>query len=461
MGIDKDKLISELIVRLDVLEKDNARLAERIRELEERLVRYENPKNSGNSGVPPSQDPFRKTKSLRGRSKRPRGGQRGHRGGKLKMVPDPDAVVEHDVSDCSGCGHALSGEVDGHDARQVLDVPPIRMEVTEHRRLHRVCGNCGKRNKGAFPDGLVQEAQYGNGLKSLCTYLQNYHMLPFARCRELIEDLTGHRISTGSLSNFQARCSDSLEGYEGEIKRILLQSPVLHADETGVRLSGKNSWVHVLSNGAISLFAHHPNRGKRAMDDMGLLENYNGTLVHDRFASYFSYRCGHALCNAHILRDLTYVEEAFGAPWAKEMAALLVRAKQKRDTDGNLKKAYRTRVYNRYVSLVRPVIKAYDKKFKKTDEQKLAFALEKHKGLFLKFLGQPEIPFDNNQAERDLRMIKVKQKVSGCFRSAAHAQYFARIRGYISTLKKNGQPVLEQIRQAFLDNPYLPPLVYG
>ncbi len=194
------------------------------------------------------------------------------------------------------------------------------------------------------------------------------------------------------------------------------------------------------------------------MNDIGVLENYRGTLVHDRFSSYFSYKCDHSLCNAHILRDLNYVEEAFDAPWAKQMKKLLVKAKNKKDEDPNIKSAYYSRIYNQYVNLIRPVIKAYDKKIKKTDEQRLAFALEKHKTLFLKFIKQAEIPFDNNQAERDLRMIKVKQKVSGCFRSPKHANYFARIRGYISTVKKHEKSVLEEIENALARNPMIPQL---
>ncbi len=194
------------------------------------------------------------------------------------------------------------------------------------------------------------------------------------------------------------------------------------------------------------------------MGEIGLLDMYRGTLVHDRFSSYFSYQCEHSLCNAHILRDLTYVEERFDAQWARQLKALLVRAKRHRDKDPNVKSSYYSRVYNKYVKLIRPVIKGYDKRFKKTDEQRLAFALERHRDLFLKFLEQPELPFDNNQAERDLRMIKVKQKVSGCFRSQTHAQYFARIRGYISTVKKNGQPVLKAIQDSLALEPFIPKL---
>jgi len=316
------------------------------------------------------------------------------------------------------------------------------MQVTEHRRLNKACLHCGKLNTGIFPKEITAETQYGNTLKSLCVYLQNYHMLPYARCKEFINDLTGHCISTGSLSNFQKQCVANLQDYQSQIKQQLLQSPVLHADETGVRLNGKNSWMHVISNKTISFFAHHLNRGRQAMDEIGLLERYKGTLIHDRFSSYFAYGCGHSLCNAHILRDLIYVEETFNANWAKQVRKLLIDAKQDREKNPNLKASYYSKVFNNYACFIRPIIKNYDKTFKKTDEQRLAFALEKHKYKCLKFIKNPNIPFDNNQAERDLRMIKVKQKVSGCFRAKTHVAYFACIRGYISTLKKNKAFVL-------------------
>lgn len=461
--LDDKQLLIQLLDEVKLLRKENElnkqeneQLKLRVGELEAKLKKYENPKNSGNSSIPPSQDPFRKTKSLRGKSKRKPGGQKGRKGKKLEMSSTPDKVVLHDITNCDCCGQTLSNEPQGFDSRQVFDLPPIKMFVTEHRRSKKTCRHCGSQNKASFPEGLVQPAQYGDNLKALCAYLQNYQMLPYARCSEFIEDLTGHPIATGSLSNFQRQCFELLVPYEEEAKRQLLKAPVLHADETGVRLNGKNQWVHVLSNSTVSFFAHHPKRGKEAMDDIGLLEKYKGILVHDRFASYFSYKCEHSLCNAHILRELSYVEEAFEAPWAKEIEKLLVRANTKKGRDANLKTSYYTRVFNKYTSLVRPVIKNYNKKFKKTNEQRLAFALEKHKYLFLKFIKQPEVPFDNNQAERDLRMIKVKQKISGCFRSQTHASYFASIRGYISTLKKNDQNVLEKIKSVFLEKPFMP-----
>jgi len=444
------KAVEALTTKVAVLTKENV-------SLRERLAKYENPKNSGNSSVAPSQDPFRKTKSLREKSNKPQGGQKGHKGSKLKMTSSPDSIINHDIGQCNCCGNSLEQAAEGYDARQIFDIPPIKIHVTEHRILHKTCGGCGKLNKAKFPKDLKQEAQYGKGLKSLCVYLQNYQMLPFSRCAEFISDLTGHHISTGSLSNFQKQCFDRLQCYEQIIKQKLLQSPILHADETGLRLSGKNSWVHVLSNKTISLFAHHLKRGKEAMNDIGLLEHYKGNLVHDRFSSYFSYQCEHSLCNAHILRELVYVEERFDAPWSGQIRKLLIRAKVDKDGDPDSnRETHYSKIVEKYTALITPVIKSYDTKYKKTDEQRLAFALEKHKDLFLKFIKQPHVPFDNNQAERDLRMIKVKQKVSGCFRSQTHAQYFASIRGYITTLKKNKERVLENIYQAFLENPYLP-----
>jgi transposase len=451
--------IDELTARIKELETvqlDNERLSKRVADLELKLSKYENPKNSGNSSIAPSQDPFRKTKSLRGKSKKRRGGQKGHKGTQLKMVTAPDHIVIHNVEDCQHCGSTLSGHAMEYQSRQVFDIPQICIEVTEHRIAKKICSCCGKLSKSNFPQSVNRPTQYGNRIKALCVYLQNYQMLPYGRCTEFIEDLTGHSISTGSLSNFQRESFTSLEDYEQQVKQLLLQSTYLHADETGLRFNGKNSWMHVISNKALSFFGHHLKRGRQAMDEIGVLEHYKGTLVHDRFSSYFAYKCNHSLCNAHILRDLVYVEECFNASWAKQIKDLLINAKRKKDNNPNIKSSYYSKIFKQYVSLIRPIIKAYDKRFKKTDEQRLAFALEKHKYLFLKFLKQPAIPFDNNQAERDLRMIKVKQKISGCFRSKTHAQYFARIRGYISTVKKNNKPVLDAMYNCFNQNPFIP-----
>jgi transposase len=448
----ENKLFREKTHRL---EKENSQLHKHIKKLEEKLSKYENPKNSNNSSVPPSQDPNRQTKSLRKKSDKKVGGQKGHKGSKLLKIVNPDKIVLHDITECECCKSQLpkKGKI---KSRQIFDIPKIKIEVTEHQIITKVCGNCGKKNKTNFPDGLVQEAQYGNNVKAFAVYLQNYHMLPFKRCSELIEDLTGHKISEGSLANFQVKSYKNLEDYEASVKKILLKSSVLHADETGVRLNGKLHWMHVLSNEFLSYFGYHQKRGKQAINDFNIIPLYNGNLVHDRFAPYFSYACEHSLCNAHILRELHYLWESKKLKWTRNLSSLLVGVHHKVKHG----KVYSIKDYERILSdfenLIFSTIQNYNKVYTKTKEEKLAFALEKHKHLFLKFIRKKEVPFDNNQAERDLRMIKVKQKISGCFREPNYADYFARIRGYITTLKKNQQDVLLNIQKSFDGNPFLP-----
>jgi len=456
--IEIAKLIADFEKRISVLETTVVSLKRENADLKERLAKYENPKNSGNSSVPPSQDPNRKTKSLRKKSNKKIGGQKGHKGHQLKMVNNPDKIIFHDINDCTCCGEKLisEGEI---KSKQIFDLPEIKIHVIEHRTVKKTCANCGLENQSDFPKGLVQAAQYGNKIKALCVYLQNYQMLPYARCSEFIADLTGHHLSQGSLSNFQSKCYDNLEDYELRIKKLLLQSPVLHADETGVRANGKQNWIHVLSNNQISFFGHHIKRGKQAIDDFNIIPLYNGNLVHDRFSSYFSYHCKHSLCNAHILRELIYIEEVSNdSSWAKQIKQLFITANKKKKKGKKYTAKYYARIIYKYENLLRPIIENYNDKYTKTKEQRLAFALNKHKDLFLKFIKQQEVPFDNNQAERDLRMIKVKQKVSGCFKSDRHIKYFARIRGYITTIKKNQQNVLENIQNAFGKNAFIPVL---
>ena len=397
--------------RIQVLKKENA-------ELKERLRKYEHPKTSETSSLSPSTDSIedkakkQKTQSLRGKSKNKVGGQPGHKGNRLELRQVVDDYVFHDVEECELCGETLldhpSTWID--DIRQEIDLPPIKLRVVEHRCLQRKCTHCGKMNKGSFPKRLRKGVQYGPRLKSWMVYLQNYQMLPYARAQELLSDLVGHRLSCGSLANFQKQCAKHLNAFKLNLAQGLLHSPVIHGDETGISVNRTNHWIHVLSNSKLTWLAHHEKRGKQAMDDIGVLPFYQGHLVHDRLSSYFSLGCEHSLCNVHILRELRYVEQTYDAVWAKQLSRLLLRAKQKKAKDGMVSRSYYNRIMREYIQLIRPTIKAYDKTFNKTEEQRLAFALDKYKKLFLKFLEREDIPFDNNQAERDLRMIKVKQK---------------------------------------------------
>jgi transposase len=219
--------------------------------------------------VPPSQDRFRKTSSSRERSTKNIGGQKGHKGKKLSKVSRPYKTIFHDIKKCTCCGYLLPKE-GTKSSRQLVDLPEIKMLVTEHITISKTCNGCGEVNKSKFPKGLVQEAQYGNRVKSFCVYLQNYQMLPFERCAELLEDLTGQHISQGSLANFQKVAYDKLSVYEDGIIQLLLQSEVNHADETGVNLNGSNTWMHVLSNQNMTFFGHHLKRGKEAIDSFGI-----------------------------------------------------------------------------------------------------------------------------------------------------------------------------------------------
>jgi len=448
-------LLQRLLKDFEILKKENIELRKRVAELEEKLSKYENPKNSKNSSIPPSQDPNRQTKSLRKKSNKKVGGQLGHKGSKLNKINNPDKIIVHNITECKCC-QAILPEEGETKSRQIFDIPKIKIEVTEHRIMLKKCTNCGARNKSKFPGYLIQEAQYGNNIKAFGVYLQNYHMIPYGRCAELIYDLTGHKLSEGSLANFQSKIYNQLGDFEENLKTLLLQSPVLNVDETGIRLNGDLNWMHVASTNLLSFFGYHQKRGKQAINDFNIIPLYNGNLVHDRFSPYFSYDCEHSLCNAHILRELLYLWESKQIKWAKDVSNLLINVHHKEKQEIEFTEKQYQNILKRLETLVSPILKNYNKIYSKTKEEKLAFALEKHKHLFLKFIKEKKVPFDNNQAERDLRMIKVKQKVSGCFRVPDYAEYFARIRSYTSTLKKNKQEILENILNAFEEKCFFP-----
>jgi len=451
------QLLGQLLKDFEVLKKENARLISRVAELEEKLSKYENPKNSTNSSIPPSQDPNRTTKSLRKKSNRKVGGQKGHKGHKLHKVAAADKIIFHDITQCECCNSLLSEE-GIIKSRQVFDIPKIKIQVTEYRTISKKCTNCGANNTSKFPEELVQEAQYGNHIKSLGVYLQNYHMIPYDRCVELLYDLTGHRLSAGSLANFQSKMYLSLGTFEQNIKTLLLQESVLNVDETGMKVNGKGNWMHVTRTPLLSYFGFHQKRGQQAIDSFNILPRYKGTITHDRFSPYFKYQCEHSLCNAHILRELLYLWEVKKVKWTKDISNLLINVYHRQKQGKEFTHRNYQNILKRWEDLIRPTIENYNKKYNKTKQEKLAFALEKHKHLFLKFIKEKEIPFDNNQAERDLRMIKVKQKVSGCFRQESYATYFARVRSYISTLKKNQENILDNIYKAFEHKDFFPNL---
>lgn len=439
-------------------------------------------KNSHNSSRPPSSDGFKKEpkpnpKSQRGKSNRKAGGQQGHKGHKLAKTDNPDLIVLHELNLCSHCNKDLSSTAADIESRQIFDIPPLSIQVTEHRAESKLCPCCGKISRAKFPEGLIQEAQYGSRIKSFLTYINQYHFIPYARSRDFIRDVFNHNVSVGTINNILFSCYELLNDAEDKIKENLISSILLHGDETGMRVNGKLHWQHVLSTSNLTHYGINQKRGHVAIEETAILPNYEGTIVHDYFAPYLKYGNKHILCNAHHLRELTFIEEQYKQPWAKHMKDLLVAIKHQRDylydRGVNEFSDYRIKAYERCFDEIimqglwhpdnipkpkRNKNRGKQGPIKQSKGKNLLDRLRRNKEEVLAFMYDFTAPFDNNLAERDLRMSKVKQKVSGCFRSEAGAKYFCRIRSYISTARKNGIQILDALEKAFLGTPFIPNL---
>ncbi len=433
-------------------------------------------KNSSNSGKPPSSDGLSKprTSSLRKKGVKKRGGQKGHKGHTLSVVDTPNHTVLHNIETCDQCTANLKdANVVGVEKRQVFDLPPLNIEVTEHQALIKRCPECGASAKGLFPEGVTQPAQYGNRVKSLAVYLNQYHFIPLERTCEIFEDLFGHRPSDTTIFQAAERLWDHLEPVEAHIKQSLINAHVLNVDETSLSVAGKKHWVHVAGTSLLTHYGLHEKRGQKATDAIGILPCYEGRAVHDHWKPYFGYEdCQHALCNAHHLRELKFVTEQYQQDWAQEMTTLLMDIKQiVEQTNENTHHLSATKIKafeKRYDQILMqgfqdnppPKQKAGGKKKrgrpKQSPPKNLLDRLEQYKREVLAFMYDFRVPFDNNQAERDIRMVKVKQKVSGCFRTQTGAAIFCRIRGYISTAKKNSIRVIDAIQDAFNKSPFIP-----
>lgn len=441
----------------------------RIKELEDRLAL-----NSRNSSKPPSSNaPAQRPKSWRTPSGKKPGAQRGHPGKTLKMSPTPDRVIHHGASACHNCGESLphtAGE-ETPDQRQVFDLPPLKIDITEHRCLNKICPRCLTLNCGEFPVGVMPGAQYGPNLKSLLVYFVDYHLLPWQRSCEMIGDLFGQIIAEGTISSAINQCADALEKPEEQIKEAIRLAEVAHFDETGLYVAGRREWLHVASTSQFTHYGSHAKRGGEATKEIGILPAFSGRAIHDAWSPYFNYSCDHGLCNAHHLRELTFIAEQMGQAWAGEMKDLLISIKQEVEQAIEqglmaLSKAQQRRFEKNYDELIAKGLELPENKQpppsgkrgrpKQTKAKNLLDRLSQHKSKTLAFMYDFAVPFDNNQAERDLRMIKVQQKVSGCFRSSGGAKAFCRIRGYISTIKKQGRNVLAALSSVFAGSPLSP-----
>jgi len=441
--------------------------AKRIKELEKRVHELERQlgQNSNNSSKPPSSDGLRKPTNLRTPGGK-KGAPKGHEGTTLYFVDQPDEIIVHALSTCLGCLASLDAvESQNYEKRQVFDLPPPRIWVTEHRAEKKCCPQCGLQQKASFPDRIHAPTQYGEGFAAWTAYLHAYQMLPLERITRLFADLTGYQPSEATLLSSLQTMFQSLEGAEQTIRTQLFQKFVVHADETGCRIGGKTHWMHVVSDADWTLLGVHPKRGSQGMDELGFFPFYIGTVVHDCLPVYFKeiYSFDHALCNAHLLRECQGIVEYDGHEWATQMKELLQESwklVQSSRQDGTvLPKHAIEAMKNRYDDILESGKGEWEKdavraktgprgRKIKSKAANLGERLRIHKESIIRFLWDDHIPFDNNQAERDLRMVKVKQKVSGSFRTESGAKKFARMRSVISTLLKQQLPVLSSLTNA-------------
>ena len=441
-------------------------------ELERRLGR-----DSSNSSMPPSSDGLRKPARAARRAagqaedRRP-GKQPGAPGAHLAQVEEPDEVAWHVPDRCGGCGAALTdASVVGVEARQVFDLPPLGLRVTEQRAERRRCA-CGVTTAGRFPEHVRAAACFGPGVRALVCYLCVHQHLPVDRAAQLLADVLGARVATGTLAAVVAEGAAGLDSFARVVREGLAAAPVAHFDETGARVAGRLQWVHSASTGLLSLFSVHARRGKVAMDAAGVLPGFAGVAVHDGWAPYWRYDVTYALCGAHLLRELEAVSEEPGQGWAPGMAELLVDAKLAGDRARaagvqRVDDQARARLHARYARLLAdgqaanpppPVNGRRRRRTRRSPAARLLARLDAHREEVLRLLDDTRVPFDNNQAERDLRMVKLQQKISGCWRTLAGAEAFLALRSYLANARKHGRNPLAVLGQLFQGQAWLPPL---
>jgi len=411
--------------------------------------------NSKNSSIPPSKDPNRAKKKADGNGRKP-GGQKGHHGSTLEKEQDPDKIKIIKIKRTNIPPGQYSFV--GYETRQVIDIE-ISKVVTEYRAEILRDAN-GREFVAPFPKDVTRPVQYGDSVKAQAVYMSVHQLLPYDRVAEYFENQCGISVSAGSLVNFNKEAYDRLESFEVLAKLRLPAHSLLHADETGINVNGKNIWLHTASSDKWTMFFPHEKRGAEAMMAMGILEHFKGILCHDHWKPYFRFKCLHALCNAHHIRELERAWENDKQQWAKDMQNLLIEMNHAKNNAPEILAAkdiedfvtgYRNILENANVECPAPEKKTGAKRGRqaRSKSRNLLERLRNFETETLRFLHNPIVPFTNNQGERDIRMTKVQQKISGCFRSMEGARIFCRIRSYLSTCNKQGVGPTEALRCLF------------
>lgn len=464
------ELVVRLLGRVEFLEKELATQREkflsRIQQLEQenQELRARLDANSRNSHRPPSSEGLRKKPAL-SKKKKKRGGQKGHSGKTLEMVSHADKTIPCVPRQCP-CGHSLEG-VDGRlvERRQVFDLPEPHLEVIEYQRWVCTCPKCDQPVSGVFPADVTAPVQYGTGVKTLTTLLSVRGCLSYEKIKQLFLDLFGYAINESTLHSANEKAFDRLQVSEQNIFRSLLAEPIVHFDETGIRANGSLHWMHTAGSEKFThLFVHQKRGGQAMTSDFSLLPFFRGWAVHDCWSSYFHFgACRHAVCGAHLLRELTALEEQ-NRKWARAFRSYLLLLY---DFTGQGRSALRAdlriwalRRYDELLAMAEaeeppPRKKPGQRGRKKaTKGYNLYRRLGKYKAAVLAFAFHQKVPFTNNQAERDLRPSKVKQKMAGCFRTLRGARIYARIQGFLSTVQKHQLNVFKELRAALNGYPY-------
>jgi transposase len=435
---------------IDYYEAQLALRDNKITELEARLN-----KDSHTSSKPPSSDgPKKRNTSLRKPGENKAGAQNNHPGHTLKMVENPDVIVQHAVQGTCPCGKCLSEAKRRVERRQVVNIKIVR-EVTEHQVEIAEC-ECGEQWEADCP--YSAPVQYGESVQATLVYLREQQHLSFDRVQQTCTDLFGFTPGDGTITAAIEKCVVLLEPTAANIKNGIEQSPVQHNDESGLRVEGSGHWVHVASTVSLTYYFVHKKRGRKALDELGTLNGYEGVSIHDRYATYFTLLCVHGLCNQHLLRDLKHLSDNLGLDWAAGMAVLLLQAHEiKQDWKGEVPPNMLEEIRCAYDDeLVGAQLQA-DALPKDSQQAKASHKLigvfKKRKEQILLFLTRPDIPFTNNQAEQDIRMVKLRQKISGGFRTLQGAQNMCIIRGFISTCRKQGLNIFQALLDIMSNKP--------